>query len=249
QLFMCHQMAVKKEAQEKLKAEQQRRAQAASEIPIIWVLGGPGCGKGTQCAKIVEKYGFTHLSSGDLLRDEVSSPTTGKEYDSNSCFPSPAQVASGSDKGRQLQSIMTSGGLVSNQEVLSLLNNAIARTKGASKGFLIDGYPREKNQGIAFEEQIAPADLALYFECSEETMLQRILARAAAAEVKRADDNEATIRSRLKTFQQNTSAILEQYVDKTITINAERDVDEVFLEVVSVIECMLKKKEKQAKVC
>lgn len=46
-----------------------------SEIPIIWVLGGPGCGKGTQCAKIVEKYGFTHLSSGDLLRDEVSSDT------------------------------------------------------------------------------------------------------------------------------------------------------------------------------
>lgn len=42
-----------------------------SDIPIIWILGGPGCGKGTQCAKIVEKYGFTHLSSGDLLREEV----------------------------------------------------------------------------------------------------------------------------------------------------------------------------------
>lgn len=40
-------------------------------VPIIWLLGGPGCGKGTQCAKIVEKYGFVHLSSGDLLRDEV----------------------------------------------------------------------------------------------------------------------------------------------------------------------------------
>jgi len=45
-----------------------------SEIPIIWILGGPGCGKGTQCAKIVEKYGFTHLSSGDLLRNEVIWP-------------------------------------------------------------------------------------------------------------------------------------------------------------------------------
>lgn len=40
-------------------------------VPIVWILGGPGCGKGTQCAKIVEKYGFTHLSSGDLLRAEV----------------------------------------------------------------------------------------------------------------------------------------------------------------------------------
>ncbi|KAM8710079.1 hypothetical protein ACLKA7_016815 [Drosophila subpalustris] len=197
-----------------------------SDIPIIWILGGPGCGKGTQCAKIVEKYGFTHLSSGDLLRDEVSS---------------------GSDKGRELQAIMTSGALVPNQEVLSLLNSAVTRAKGNSRGFLIDGYPREKNQGIAFEEQIAPADLALYFECSEETMLKRILARAAAAAVKRADDNEATIRSRLQTFKQNTSAILELYAEKTLTINAERDVDDIFIEVVDAIDCILQKKQRAVK--
>ncbi|BFF96785.1 adenylate kinase isoenzyme 1 [Drosophila madeirensis] len=227
-LFMCHQMAMKKEAQEKLKAEELRKAQAASEIPIIWILGGPGCGKGTQCAKIVEKYGFTHLSSGDLLRNEV---------------------ASGSDKGRQLQAVMSSGGLVSNDEVLSLLNDAISRAKGSSKGFLIDGYPREKNQGVAFEERIAPADLALYFDCSEDTMLKRIMARAAAAAVKRADDNEQTIRARLQTFKLNTSAILELYADKTLTINAERDVDDIFQEVVQAIECVLKKKAKAAAQC
>ncbi|XP_034122347.1 adenylate kinase isoenzyme 1 isoform X1 [Drosophila guanche] len=227
-LFMCHQMAMKKEAQEKLKAEELRKAQAASEIPIIWILGGPGCGKGTQCAKIVEKYGFTHLSSGDLLRNEV---------------------ASGSDKGRQLQAVMSSGGLVSNDEVLSLLNDAISRAKGSSKGFLIDGYPREKNQGVAFEERIAPADLALYFDCSEDTMLKRIMARAAAAAVKRADDNEQTIRARLQTFKLNTSAILELYADKTLTINAERDVDDIFQEVVQAIECVLKKKAKAAVQC
>lgn len=127
-------------------------------------------------------------------------------------------MASGSDKGRQLQEIMTSGGLVPNAEVLSLLNAAVTRTKGISKGFLIDGYPREKNQGIEFEQKIAPADLALYFDCSEDTMLKRILARANAAEVKRADDNEATIRSRLQTFKLNTSAILELYAEKTMTV-------------------------------
>ncbi|KAH8270428.1 hypothetical protein KR018_009954, partial [Drosophila ironensis] len=222
-LFMCHQMAMKKEAEEKLKAEQLRKAQAAADIPIVWILGGPGCGKGTQCAKIVEKYGFTHLSSGDLLRNEV---------------------ASGSDKGRELQAVMASGGLVSNDEVLSLLNDAIVRSRGSSKGFLIDGYPREKNQGVEFESRVAPADLALYFECSEDTMLQRIMARAAAAEVKRADDNEKTIRARLKTFKQNTSAILELYDEKTLTINAERDVDDIFLEVCQAIDCVLKKKAK-----
>ncbi|EDW79280.2 uncharacterized protein Dwil_GK13248, isoform A [Drosophila willistoni] len=222
-LFMCHQMAMKKEAQDKIKAEELRKAQAGSDIPIIWILGGPGCGKGTQCAKIVEKYGFTHLSSGDLLREEV---------------------ASDSDKGRQLQAIMTSGALVPNEEVLSLLNGAITRAKGSSKGFLIDGYPREKGQGIAFEEQIAPADLVLYFQCAEETMKDRILARANAAAVKRADDNEATILARLKTFKDNTNAILEQYVEKTLTINANRPVDEIFLDVVQAIDCVLKKKQK-----
>ena len=59
---------------------------------VIFVVGGPGCGKGTQCAKIVEKYGFCHLSTGDLLREEVQS---------------------GSDRGKQLNSIMESGELVS----------------------------------------------------------------------------------------------------------------------------------------
>ncbi|KAH8239478.1 hypothetical protein KR032_004715, partial [Drosophila birchii] len=228
QLFMCHQMAMKKEAEEKLKAEELRKARAASDIPIIWILGGPGCGKGTQCAKIVEKYGFTHLSTGDLLRNEVES---------------------GSDKGRALQAVMASGGLVSNDEVLSLLNDAIGRAKGGAKGFLIDGYPREKNQGIAFETRVAPADLALYFECSEDTMVKRIMARAAAAAVKRADDNEATIRSRLRTFAENTHAILELYDEKTLTINAERDVDDIFLEVVQAIDCVLRNKQKAAALC
>ncbi|ALC42938.1 Adk1, partial [Drosophila busckii] len=227
-LFMCHQKTMKREAQEKLKAEQLRKAQAAAEIPIIWILGGPGSGKGTQCAKIVEKYGFTHLSSGDLLRDEV---------------------ASGSDKGRQLQAIMTSGGLVPNEEVLSLLNAAVSRAKGNSKGFLIDGYPREKSQGIAFEQTIAPCDLVIYFECSEESMVKRIMNRAAAAAVKRADDNEETIRARLHTFKMNTSEILALYADKTMTINAERDVEDIFMETVNIINCLMQKKAKASASC
>lgn len=53
----------------------QRDLRSVLKVPVIWVLGGPGSGKGTQCEKIIEKYGFTHLSSGDLLRDEVESKT------------------------------------------------------------------------------------------------------------------------------------------------------------------------------
>ena len=87
-------------------------------LPVVWVLGGPGCGKGTQCDKIVAKYGFTHLSSGDLLRDEVKS---------------------GSDRGKQLNAMMEKGDLVPLFVVLDLLSEAMLSKLGGSKGFLIDG--------------------------------------------------------------------------------------------------------------
>lgn len=188
-----------------------------TKVPIIWVLGGPGSGKGTQCAKIVEKFGFSHFSTGDLLRDEV---------------------ASGSEKGKQLQEIMKKGELVSNAEVLSLLENAMKKVS-SSKGFLIDGYPRQKDQGAAFEQAIAPVDLILYFECKDETMVARILHRASQSAEVRADDNEETIKTRIATFSKNTNEILALYPQQTRRINAERGVDDIFADVHGFIDATL----------
>lgn len=95
--------------------------------------GGPGSGKGTQCERIVKKYGFTHLSTGDLLRDEV---------------------ASGSARGKELTAIMEKGALVPLETVLQLLKEAMTAKAATSKGFLIDGYPRELDQGIRFENEV-----------------------------------------------------------------------------------------------
>lgn len=81
-------------------------------------MGGPGSGKGTQCAKIVEKYNFSHFSTGDLLRAEVSA---------------------GTEKGKELSEIMKRGDLVPNEEVLALLDRAMKEVVGNSNGFLIDG--------------------------------------------------------------------------------------------------------------
>ena len=91
----------------------------------MFVCGGPGSGKGTQCAKIVETYGFTHLSSGDLLREEVKS---------------------GSDKGKELAAIMEAGQLVPLEAVLEMIKTKMVAESKTAKGFLIDGYPREKEQ-------------------------------------------------------------------------------------------------------
>ncbi|XP_028027767.1 adenylate kinase isoenzyme 1 isoform X2 [Bombyx mandarina] len=184
-----------------------------SKKPIVWVLGGPGSGKGTQCDKIVAKYGFTHLSTGDLLR---------------------AEVKSGSERAKCLTAIMERGELVPNEIVLDLLKEAILARAEESKGFLIDGYPREKSQGIAFEENIAPVSVIIYFEASSETLTQRLLGRAASSG--RADDNEETIKLRLKTFLDNNDLVLAQYPDKLRRINAERPVDEIFAEVQSILD-------------
>ncbi|XP_069742031.1 adenylate kinase isoenzyme 5-like isoform X2 [Narcine bancroftii] len=99
---------------------------------IIFVVGGPGSGKGTQCEKVVQKYGYTHLSTGDLLRAEVSS---------------------GSERGKNLQAIMEKGELVPLETVLEMLKDAMIAKADVSKGFLIDGYPREVKQGEEFEKK------------------------------------------------------------------------------------------------
>ncbi|XP_019634118.1 PREDICTED: uncharacterized protein LOC109477353 isoform X4 [Branchiostoma belcheri] len=184
---------------------------------VIFVVGGPGCGKGTQCDKIVAKYGYTHLSTGDLLRDEVKS---------------------GSARGKKLTEIMEQGKLVPMETVLELLKDAMIARADKSKGFLIDGYPREIRQGTEFESNIRPCDIVLYFECSAQTMTERLLGRAKTSG--RADDNEATIKKRLDTFYSVTEPLVAHYEKqgKLRRINAQREVTAIFADVVAAITAM-----------
>merc|ERR1712027_228795 len=182
-------------------------------LPVVWVLGGPGCGKGTQCDKIVSKYGYTHLSSGDLLRDEVKS---------------------GSDRGQQLNAMMEKGDLVPLFVVLDLLAEAMIGKLAGSKGFLIDGYPREVAQGQEFEKEIAPCTKILYFEVKDETMTERLLKRGQSSG--RVDDNVETIKKRLDTFHKHSKPVIEAYASKCKTIPAERDPKDIFADVTAVLD-------------
>merc|ERR1711878_9114 len=182
-------------------------------LPVVWVLGGPGCGKGTQCDKIVAKYGFTHLSSGDLLRDEVKS---------------------GSDRGKQLNAMMEKGDLVPLFVVLDLLSEAMLSKLGGSKGFLIDGYPREVAQGQEFEKEICPCTKILYFEVKDETMTERLLNRGKTSG--RVDDNVETIKKRLDTFHKHSKPVIEAYSEKAAIIPAERSVDDIFEDVCKALD-------------
>ncbi|XP_017882800.1 adenylate kinase isoenzyme 1 [Ceratina calcarata] len=182
-------------------------------MKTIWIIGGPGCGKGTQCEKIIDKYGFFHISSGDLLREEV---------------------ASGSSRGASLQELMSKGLFVPTDVVLDLIRERMEKAKkenATQTGFLIDGYPRELEQGLLFEKNVCPVDLILFFDVSNETLKSRLLGRAATAITQRADDNEETIKKRIEIFNVKNDQIVQHYKDKVVTINAEGTVDSVFTEV------------------
>lgn len=107
------------------------------DAKVLFIVGGPGSGKGTQCEKIAREFGYTHLSSGDLLRDEVKS---------------------GSARGKQLNDMMEKGILVPNEVVLDMIRDAMLKHINTAKGFLVDGYPRQVDQGIAFEKEVISRD-------------------------------------------------------------------------------------------
>lgn len=179
-----------------------------ANVPIFFIVGGPGSGKGTQCDKIVEKYHLTHLSSGDLLR---------------------AEVKSGSPRGAELNKIMENGELVPLEVVLDLIKEAmVAAVAKGSKGFLIDGYPREIKQGDQFESEIQDAKLVLFFDVSEETLVKRCLHRAQTSG--RVDDNIDTIKKRLKTYLTATQPVISHYEKKgkLVKIPSEGTIDDIF---------------------
>ncbi|KAM9324895.1 adenylate kinase isoenzyme 1 [Gastrophryne carolinensis] len=192
-------------------------AEKLKNSKIIFVVGGPGSGKGTQCERIVQKYGFTHLSTGDLLRAEVSS---------------------GSERGKTLSAIMEKGELVPLDTVLDMLRDAMVAKADVSKGFLIDGYPREVKQGEEFEKKIAPPSLLLYIDAGAETMVKRLLKRGETSG--RVDDNEETIKKRLDTYYKATEPVITLYEKRGIVrrINAEGSVDDVFKQVSTALDAL-----------
>merc|ERR1739844_244910 len=170
-------------------------------IPIIWLMGGPGSGKGTQCDKICVKYGYTHLSSGDILRNEVMT---------------------GSPRGRKLYAIMADGGAVPNEVINDLLAEAMVK-KADSKGFLVDGYPMDADQADAFIRDIGEPNLVLLLEVDDVILKERLKGR------NNFDDTPDAILKRIATFTEKTKPVASKY--KAKTINAKPSADEIFADV------------------
>eukprot|EP00250_Pteridium_aquilinum_P002061 c12269_g1_i1 orf=264-926(-) len=176
-------------------------------VKVIFVLGGPGSGKGTQCASIVEHFGFTHLSAGDLLRAEINS---------------------GNENGLMIQNMIKEGKIVPSEVTVKLLQTAMIES-GNDK-FLIDGFPRNEENRAAFElvTGITP-EFILFFDCPEEEMERRLLGRNQG----RVDDNIETIRKRFKVFIESSIPVINHYdsLGKVRKIDAAKSRDEVFASV------------------
>ncbi|XP_072018948.1 UMP-CMP kinase-like [Amphiura filiformis] len=183
----------------------------ATKPAVIFVLGAPGAGKGTQCERIVQKFGFVHLSAGDLLREERNS---------------------GSKDGNLIQDYIKEGKIVPVEITVNLLDKAMEKSQ--TKKFLIDGFPRNEDNLSGWNTKMAEKTdfkFVLFFECSEQECVDRVLKRGQSSG--RTDDNMESLKKRFTTYVEQTKPIVDHYAkdNKVRTIHADRGVDEVFTDV------------------
>lgn len=199
------------------------------------LLGPPGAGKGTQCKRIIDKYKIAHLSSGDILR---------------------AERAAGSELGKKAQSYMDSGALVPDDLIIDMMVKAMT---GASNGYVLDGFPRTTVQAEGLDKALAKAgekiNAIVNLIVDDALILPRMTGRRSCPKcgavyhiqtlkpkiegkcdkgcgdlVQRADDTPEVVGNRLKTYHQQTAAVVGYYQSKGATIldiDAAQEIDQV----------------------
>lgn len=165
-----------------------RSARAAPKgNQIVFVLGGPGAGKGTNCERLASEKDIKHLSAGDLLRAEVKSQ---------------------SKDGEMISEIIQQGKIVPSSITVALLKKAIQESPQTQ--FLIDGFPRNAENNDAWAKDMSDISVRflLFLDCPEEVLRERLLSRG------RSDDNTDTIMKRFKTFENETKPVVEYYNER-----------------------------------
>jgi len=175
------------------------------------LFGPPGSGKGTQSEKLVEKYGLVHLSTGNLLREEIANRTP---------------------LGLEAKNFMDRGQLVPDEVVIGMIDSSIEHHKEAA-GFLFDGFPRTVAQAEALDKLLAlkksEINIVLALEVSEEELVARLLNRGKTSG--RSDDtDEAVIRKRFAVYSNDTAPVADHYkkAHKFKAIAGEGSVGEIF---------------------
>jgi adenylate kinase len=158
------------------------------------LLGPPGAGKGTQAAALIDAYGIPHVSTGDMLR---------------------AAVKAGTPVGLKAKAVMASGSLVTDEIVVGIAEERLAQDD-AKRGFLLDGFPRTIAQAESLAGLLAKLDVkldcCLALTVDNEAVVQRLIKRGEIEG--RADDNEETIRDRMRVYDAETAPLLAFYSER-----------------------------------
>lgn len=175
------------------------------------LFGPPGSGKGTQSEKLIAKYHLKHLSTGDLLRSEISRKT---------------------QLGLEAKKIMDKGNLVPDEVVIGMINDALDNNPEA-EGFLFDGFPRTAIQAQELDNLLARKntciDVMLALSVSEEELIHRLLKRGETSG-RTDDNNEQVIRARIVEYHKKTAAVADHYqkAHKVVMVKGEGTVEEIF---------------------
>ncbi|KAK4364533.1 hypothetical protein RND71_015891 [Anisodus tanguticus] len=184
------------------------------KVKIVFVIGSPGSGKGTQCERIAQQFGYTHLSVSELLRQETIL-----------VLELVYKMQLISSKSSMIQKIMKEGKLVPSDVTVRLIQQAMQGMD--SDKFLIDGFPRNEENVKTFENitKMEP-EFVLYLDCPQDEMERRLLSRNEGRE----DDNIETIRKQFKFFMESTLPAVEYYESKgkLRKVDAGKSIDEVF---------------------
>lgn len=175
------------------------------------LFGPPGAGKGTQSARLIEKYQLVHLSTGDILRGEI---------------------ANGTPLGLEAKKLMDQGVLVPDEVVIGMISNKLDSNPGA-KGFIFDGFPRTKAQAAALDQLLSEKNTSinamLALNVNDEELIQRLLSRGKDSG--RPDDaNPDIIRKRIEEYNAKTAPLIDYYKaqDKYTSIEGVGTVDQIF---------------------
>jgi adenylate kinase len=210
----------------------------------VILLGPPGSGKGSQAKRLADKFGMLHISTGDLIR---------------------AEIASKSELGNKIRSIVDDGGYISDEIMLQILAKTLSNA--SSRSIIFDGFPRTMNQVLAFDGLLSveklKVDLVIDLKISDDLLLERISGRMVCVDCKavyhekhnqpkipgvcdvcgskklekRADDDVEVMKNRLKVYQEQTVPISSYYADAGLlkTVDAAQPLEKVGAEICSIL--------------
>ncbi len=186
----------------------------------IVIFGAPGSGKGTQSAKLIDKYGLFHISTGEVLREHIKN---------------------GTELGKIADSYISKGQLIPDELMISILDSVLEQqAKAGISGVVFDGFPRTIPQAEALNGLLQKRGTELHavigLEVPEEELIDRMLSRGKLTG--RADDNPDTIKNRLQVYHNQTHPLREYYTkeEKYLAINGMGIVDEIFNEISTGLE-------------